>query len=111
MEATAHIQRMREENIDGEEQEEADEEEICEGESQSKVRSEEGSQETGCQEGCQEGRQEGSQETGYKENCQEAHCSSIQGGAEETCGSEKFSRYVQTGGPSSQQETCEAIRG
>jgi hypothetical protein len=33
MEVTSDIQRMREENIDGEEQEEVDKEDTCEGES------------------------------------------------------------------------------
>ena len=112
METAADIQWMREENIDGEEQEEAGEEDTCKGESQSqaKVRSEEGSQETRYKEGCQEGCQESSQETGYKEHGQEAYCNGIQSWSEETCSDEKFSRYVQTGGSSSRQEICEAIR-
>ena len=58
MEITADIQRMREENIDGEDQEEAGEEDTCEGESQAS--GEAGSQEIynqeGSQENCQEGR-------------------------------------------------------
>ena len=37
METAADIQRMREENIDGEDQEEAGEEDTCEGESQSQA--------------------------------------------------------------------------
>jgi hypothetical protein len=62
MEITADIQRMREENIDGEDQEEAGEEDTCEGEgkSQSQASGEAGSQENynqeGSQENCQEGR-------------------------------------------------------
>jgi hypothetical protein len=120
MEATSDIQWMREENIDGEAQEEADEEETCKGESQNqiKVQSEEGSEEIRYTEGCQEDCQEGSQETGCQDRCQESHqedCQETQyrrtqSGSEEICGDDQFSRYVQTGGSSLRQEICEAIR-
>jgi len=120
MEATSDIQWMREENIDGKAQEEVDEEETCKGESQSqiKVRSEEGSEEIRYTEGCQKDCQEGSQETGcqglcqesHQEDCQETQYRCTQSGSEEICGSNQFSRYVQTCCPSLRQEICEAVR-
>src|SRR2546422_9700808 len=121
METASDIQWMREEKIDGEEQEAASEEESCEGEgkSQSKDRSEEGRQETGYKESCQEDCQEGSQETGckescqenYQEDCQEARCSYTQGGSEEAGGDDGSTSFVQTIGTSSRQEIREAVRG
>jgi hypothetical protein len=119
MEATSHIHWMREENIDGEAQEEGGEEEACEGESQSKVQSEEGGEEIRYTEGCQEDCQEGSQETScqdrcqesHQEDCQEAQCCCTQSWSEEICSDDQFRRYTQTGGSSLRQEICEAIRG
>src|SRR5207237_7790769 len=100
-----------------EEQEEADEEETCEGKSQSqnKVQSEEGSEEIRYTEGCQEDCEEGSQETGCQEHCQEsrqkdcqeAQCSCSQGGSEEICVDDRFRCYIQTRDPSLRQEICE----
>jgi hypothetical protein len=114
MEITPDIQWMREENIDGEEKEEAGEEDICEGKSQGKARSEEGSQEVCDKESCQEDCRKGSQETG-QENCQEIHqkirCSSVQGGSEEICSYDKLSRCVQIGRSGGREETCEVFRG
>lgn len=109
MEVTSDIQWMREENIDGEEKEEAGEEEICEGKSQSKAPGEEGSQEVCDKESCQEDRREESQETG-QENRQEVLCRGIQGGSEKICNHDRLSRSVQIGGFGVRQEICEVFR-
>lgn len=110
MEITSVIQWMREENIDGEEKEEVGEEDIFEGESQSKARSEEGSQEVCEKETCQEDCQEGSQETG-QENCEEVRCSSVQGGPEEIRRYDELSRGIQIDRSGVREEVCEVFRG
>ena len=135
MDAASDIQWMRREKFDGEEQEAAGEEDTCEGESQSKARSEEGSQETcrkesyeeqeaaGEEDTCEsEGEsqskarsKEGSQEISCEESCaerfEETCCSGTQGGSDETSGEDSFSRFVQTSGPSPRQKVREAVCG
>lgn len=98
MEITSVIQWMREENIDGEEKEEVGEEGIFEGQSQSKACSEEGSQEV-----CDK-------ETG-QEDCQEVHCSSVQGGSEEICHYDELSRCSKIDRSGVREEICEVFRG
>ena len=100
METTLDIQRMREENIDGEDQEEAGEENTREGESQSKACSEESSQEARDEKGCQEDGQEGREEIGQEDRCQETYEEtrrrSLQGGSKEACDNKGFSQFVET---------------
>jgi hypothetical protein len=102
MEAALDIQWMRKEKFDGEEKEAVSEEDTCEGQSQRKARSEEGSQETRCKESYKES---------CRENCQEALCGGIQASREKNGGEGRVSRLIEaSGGPSPRQEIREAVR-
>ena len=95
METASHIQRMREDKFDGEE-ETAGEENPCEGESETS--SEEGSEETCCEKSCHENRQE-------------TLCRGIEASAEKTGGKNGISPVVQTRVSSPRQETRAVVDG
>ena len=66
-----NIQRMREENIDGEEQEGPAKKKPAKAKAKAKPSSEESGQEARDEKGCQEACQEGRQEIGQEDRCQE----------------------------------------